>query len=122
MADLRLSIDVSDVQKAITATQRYERQINQLVQRYARGEVSSQAYNRGLLQIKRSYEQLGISSQKATSQVRRYAQQQLEAARQIQTATVAQNNFAAATQGSTRAMGRGHYSPRYCTGCCLYAH
>ena len=106
MADLKLSVDVSDVQKALTATQRYERQINQLAQRYARGQVSSAAYNRGLLQIKRSYEQLGVSSQKATSEVRRYAQQQLQAARDIQQAAVAQRNFTAATQGAARGINR----------------
>jgi hypothetical protein len=106
MADLRLTIDASDIPKAQAAVGGLERKITDLARRYAQGSISQQTYNRGLLQLKRNYEQVGLSSQRATSEVRRYAEAQLRAARTAQQATTAQRQLATATQGTARGMNR----------------
>jgi hypothetical protein len=106
MTDLRLTIDASDIPKAQAAVGGLERKIADLARRYASGSISQQTYNRGLLQLKRNYERVGVSSQKATSEVRRYAAAQLQAAKTAQQAAVAQRQLATATQGSTRAVNR----------------
>jgi hypothetical protein len=106
MADLRLTIDASDIPKAQAAVGGLERKITDLARRYAQGSISQQTYNRGLLQLKRNYEQVGVSSQKATSEVRRYAAAQLQAAKTAQQAAVAQRQLATATQGTARGMNR----------------
>jgi len=107
MADLRLTIDASDIPKAQAAVGGLERKITDLARRYARGAISQQTYNRGLLQLKRNYEKVGISSQKATSEVRRYAAAQLQAARQVKQAAAAQQQMATATQAAGRSVNRG---------------
>jgi hypothetical protein len=106
MADLRLTIDASDIPKAQAAVGGLERKITDLARRYAQGSISQQTYNRGLLQLKRNYEQVGISSQRATSEIRRYAAAQLQAARTAQQAATAQRQLATATQGTARGMNR----------------
>jgi hypothetical protein len=106
MADLRLTVDATDIPKAQAAVGGLERKIADLARRYASGSISQQTYNRGLLQLKRNYERVGISSQKATSEVRRYASAQLQAAKTAQQAAVAQRQLATATQGTARGMNR----------------
>lgn len=78
MSDLKLIIDTSDTEAAISKTVQLENKIKQLASRFSRGSADTATYNKGLLEIKRSYEKLGLSSQKATAEVRKYAKAQLE--------------------------------------------
>lgn len=78
MSDLKLIIDSSDTEAAISKTVQLENKIKQLASRFSRGSADTATYNKGLLEIKRSYEKLGLSSQKATAEVRKYAKAQLE--------------------------------------------
>ena len=94
MADLVLSVDVSSLadarrkldgfQKAMnnlsvnrlaSGVNSLQNSIRQLVEAQAKGTIGSNAYQRGLLELKRAYEQLGYSSQQATAAVRAYAAQ-----------------------------------------------
>jgi hypothetical protein len=94
MADLVLSVDVTslaDARKKLDGFQKamnglsvnqlasgvanLQGKIKQLVEAQAKGNIGASAYNKGLLQLKRAYEQLGYSSQQATAAVRQYAAQ-----------------------------------------------
>jgi len=79
--------------------------IRELVTAQRQGTIGSSAYQLGLLEVKRAYEQMGYSSQAATAAVRRYAAelQRQEAARLAEQATKAlaraQQEAAAAARG-----------------------
>jgi hypothetical protein len=94
MADLVLSVDVTslaDARKKLDGFQKamnglsvnqlasgvanLQGKIKQLVEAQAKGNIGASAYNKGLLELKRAYEQLGYSSQQATAAVRQYAAQ-----------------------------------------------
>ena len=94
MADLVLSVDVTslaDARKKLDGFQKamnglsvnqlasgvanLQGKIRQLVEAQAKGNIGASAYNKGLLELKRAYEQLGYSSQQATAAVRQYAAQ-----------------------------------------------
>jgi hypothetical protein len=94
MADLVLSVDVTSLadarrkldgfQKAMnnlsvnrlaSGIDSVQNSIRQLVEAQARGTIGQTAYQRGLLELKRAYEQMGYSSQQATAAVRAYAAQ-----------------------------------------------
>jgi hypothetical protein len=78
--------------------------IRQLVEAQAKGTIGQTAYQRGLLELKRAYEQLGYSSQQATASVRAYAAQlqkqkaAQEAARAAEELARAQAQVAARTR------------------------
>lgn len=131
MADLVLSVDVTSLadakrkldgfQKAMNGltvnrlaagVDSLQNNIKQLVNAQARGVISTGAYEKGLLQIKRAYEQLGYSSQKATSEVRRFAAQ-------IEQQRASQVSLASAAHTSSRgmnAMGVGMQQAGYQVG------
>lgn len=75
--------------------------IRELVTAQQKGTIGSSAYQLGLLQVKRAYEQMGLTSQAATSAVRRYAAelQRQDAAR---IAEKAANDLAIANQRATQ--------------------
>lgn len=92
MADIVLSVDFSTLKQAqsqldklkaavkgfpvnslVSGLSGLEGKIKQLVDAQSRGTISAKQYNLGLLDVKRAYEQLGLSSQQATSRVRAYA-------------------------------------------------
>jgi hypothetical protein len=94
MADLVLSVDVTSLadarrkldgfQKAMnnlsvnrlaSGINSVQNSIKQLVEAQAKGTIGQNAYQKGLLELKRAYEQLGYSSQRATAAVRAYAAQ-----------------------------------------------
>lgn len=94
MADLVLSVDVSSLAEARRKLDGFQKAMNnlsvnrlasgvnslqnsirQLVEAQAKGTIGSNAYQKGLLELKRAYEQLGYSSQQATAAVRAYAAQ-----------------------------------------------
>ena len=89
MADLVLSVDVTslaDARKKLDGFQKamnnlsvnrlasgidsVQNSIKRLVEAQARGTIGQNAYQKGLLELKRAYEQLGYSSQQATAAVR----------------------------------------------------
>ncbi len=102
MADIKLTVDSSSVVDATTKLKNFqtaasnnssvlslgravdsvEREISELVSMQKKGTISQRLYNKGLTEAKRKYEQLGYSSQKATSDVRRFAEQATKAATQ----------------------------------------
>lgn len=82
MADLKLVIDSSDVGQALSSVGRLEGQIKKLTSRFSSGSSDQATYAKGLLQIKREYEKLGLSSQKATAEVQKYAKAQRASADQ----------------------------------------
>jgi hypothetical protein len=123
MADLVLSVDVTslaDARKKLDGLQKamnglsvnqlasgvanLQGKIKQLVEAQAKGNIGASAYNKGLLQLKRAYEQLGYSSQQATAAVRQYAAQlqrqraAQEAARAAEELARAQAQVAARTR------------------------
>jgi len=114
MADITLTVDVSsladarkklnDFQKAtsnLTVNQlasgikSLQGNIKQLVDAQRDGTIGSNAYNKGLLELKRAYEALGYSSQKATAKVRAYAQQLKDQAAAREAAKAAEEAAAA---------------------------
>ena len=76
MADeiqLKVSADIKEVNSAITATKKFERQITNTVKALNAGKITNKAYNQSLLEIKRGYQEYSTSSQKATADVRKMA-------------------------------------------------
>lgn len=93
MADITLTVDVSSLNKASKTLDAFgdtvrknssivglsrgintlQNNIRELVSAQQKGIIGGSAYQLGLLQVKRAYEQMGLSSQAATSAVRRYA-------------------------------------------------
>jgi hypothetical protein len=92
MADITLTVDVSSLTQASQKLNAFGKEVNkfsviglsrgintlqsnirELVSAQRQGTIGSSAYQLGLLQIKRAYEQMGYSSQAATAAVRRYA-------------------------------------------------
>lgn len=116
MADIILTVDVTslvDAKKKLkdfqTATNNFtvnqlasgikslQNNIKQLVDAQRDGTIGSTAYNKGLLELKRSYMALGYSSDEARKAVRAYAQQ-LKNQSAAQDAAAAAQKAAAATQ------------------------
>jgi len=93
MTDLiEIPIVVKDkgLKQSITSVSQLEKRIIAASKAVDAGSMSQDRYNKILLQSKRDYQTLGVSSQKATYEVRRFAQAQKEAAaaaRLSQTAT-----------------------------------
>jgi len=117
MADITLTVDVSSLNKASKTLDAFgasvrknstivglsrgintlQNNIRELVTAQQKGTIGGSAYQLGLLQVKRAYEQMGLSSQAATSAVRRYAAelQKQDAARAAEEAA---NDLAIANQ------------------------
>jgi len=117
MADITLTVDVSSLNKASKTLDAFgasvrknstivglsrgintlQNNIRELVTAQQKGTIGGSAYQLGLLQVKRAYEQMGLSSQAATSAVRRYAAelQKQDAARDAEKAA---NDLAIANQ------------------------
>jgi hypothetical protein len=121
MADLVLSVDVTslaDARKKLDGFQKamnglsvnqlasgvanLQGKIKQLVEAQAKGNIGASAYNKGLLQLKRAYEQLGYSSQQATAAVRQYAAQLQNQAAAQQAARAAEELARAQAQAAAR--------------------
>jgi len=124
MADITLTVDVSSLNKASKALDAFgasvrknstivglsrgintlQNNIRELVTAQQKGTIGGSAYQLGLLQVKRAYEQMGLSSQAATAAVRRYAAelQKQDAARAAEQAAkalaLAQQQAAAAAK------------------------
>lgn len=83
MADLiELDIVVKDkgLKQSVTTVERLERQIIRAAKAIDQNAISQERYNKILLSAKRDYQTLGMSSQKATYEVRKFAEAQLKAA------------------------------------------
>jgi hypothetical protein len=123
MADITLTVDVSSLKDAQNKLQNFGKEVNkfsvvglsrgittlqnnirELFKAQSQGAIGSKAYQLGLTEIKRAYEQMGYSSQAATAAVRKYAaelQRQEAAAKAAQAAkdlARAQQEAAAAAQ------------------------
>lgn len=104
--ELSLIVREKGLKESLTLTQRLERDITRATKALEENRMSQERYNKVLLQAKREYQTLGVSSQKATSEIRRFAAESRAAmsATTSQTAaierqTVAlQKNAAAANQ------------------------
>lgn len=79
LATIRIPVDSSDMVRAVKDANRLEGSIKLLEKSFGAGNIGSQQFNKGLLQLKRQYEGLFGSSQKATFEVRRYARSLQEA-------------------------------------------
>jgi len=79
MADLKLSIDVSDAIKATQTLRKVESNIRQLSARVASGSITQDTYNKGLRQQNAILRQTGVSVSKATTMIHSYAKSVLEA-------------------------------------------
>lgn len=77
--ELSLVVREKGLKESLTLTQRLEREITRATKALDANKMSQDRYNKVLLQAKREYQTLGVSSQKATSEVRKFAaaQQQL---------------------------------------------
>ena len=84
MADLiELDLVVRDkgLKQSVSTVERLERQLIKAAKAVEQNRISQDRYNKILLQSKREYQALGMSSQKATAQVRKFAEAQREAGR-----------------------------------------
>ena len=84
MADLiELDLVVRDkgLKQSVSTVERLERQLIKAAKAVEQNRISQSRYNKILLQSKREYQALGMSSQKATAQVRKFAEAQREAGR-----------------------------------------
>lgn len=116
MADLiEIPIVVKDkgLKQSITTVSQLERRITAAAKAVDSGAMSQERFNKILLQAKRDYQGLGLSSQKATYEVRKYAQAQKEAAAAARvnqtvmtTLTGAKTRFAAAATSASDATSR----------------
>ena len=87
MADLiELDLVVRDkgLKQSVSTVGRLERQLIKAAKAVEQNRISQDRYNKILLQSKREYQALGMSSQKATAQVRKFAEAQREAGRAAQ--------------------------------------
>ena len=73
LATIRIPVDSSDMVRAVKDARGLENSIKLLEKSFGTGNIGSQQFSKGLLQLKRQYEGLFGSSQKATSEVQRYA-------------------------------------------------
>jgi hypothetical protein len=99
MADLKISVDMSDIPAAVQATRRFERQIDDLAGRLARGAITSGTYQKALNQLSGQYRRLGVDINTARSNIMTYGRAAAEAARE-------QQALLTATQASTRGINR----------------
>jgi|11BtaG_2_1085332.scaffolds.fasta_scaffold00317_19 hypothetical protein len=104
MADL-IELDVvvrnKGLKESISTTERLERQIIKASKALDQNRISQERYNKILLSAKREYEALGLKSQKATAQVRRFA----DAQRDLSTAVNAGGVAAQQTARKTNQLG-----------------
>ena len=96
LIELDLVVKQKGLKESISATERLERQITRAAKAVEQNRISQDRYNKVLLIAKREYQALGVSSQKATSQVRRFADAQRAAAAETQKTTAAIGNATAA--------------------------
>lgn len=105
MADL-IELDVvvrnKGLKESLTTVERLERQLTNAAKAVEQNRISQDRYNKVLLSAKRQYEALGVSSQKATGQVRRFADAQRQAAKDITLATVAIKGNVQAQMAATK--------------------
>jgi hypothetical protein len=116
MADLiEIPIVVKDkgLKQSITTVSQLEKRIAAAAKAVDAGAMSQDRFNKVLLQAKRDYQGLGLSSQKATYEVRKYAQAQKEAAAAarinqtaMRTLTGSKTRFAAAASSASDATSR----------------
>jgi hypothetical protein len=116
MADLiEIPIVVKDkgLKQSITTVSQLEKRIAAAAKAVDAGAMSQDQFNKVLLQAKRDYQGLGLSSQKATYEVRKYAQAQKEAAAAarinqtaMRTLTGSKTRFAAAASSASDATNR----------------
>ena len=99
MADLKISVDMTDIPAAVQATQRFERQINTLASQLARGSITTGTYQKGLQQLSQKYAKLGVDVNTAKSSIMSYGRAAAEAAR-------AQQAMFAASQASSAGINR----------------
>ena len=75
MESFKRAMNGLSVNQLVTGVGAVQSKIKQLVDAQAKGTIGANAYQKGLLELKRAYEQLGYSSQQATAAVRQYAAQ-----------------------------------------------
>ncbi len=108
MADLiELDIVVRDktLKQSVSTVDRLERQISKANKAINEGTMSQTKYNKILLAAKREYQALGMSSQKATGQVRAFAAANQKALANTQANTAAVHNNTAALNANASALG-----------------
>ncbi|CAB4139419.1 hypothetical protein UFOVP346_45 [uncultured Caudovirales phage] len=79
LSTIRIPVDSSPVNEAVAKLRSLELKFRNLVRQ---SEVGSAQYKRGLLEIKRAYQELGVSSQRASAEIDRYSKAVLNAAAQ----------------------------------------
>lgn len=73
LATIRIPVDSSDMVKAVREAKNLESGVKMLFGALTSGAISVEQYNKGLLNLKRKYEELFTSSQQATARVRGYS-------------------------------------------------
>jgi len=108
MADLiELDIVVRDktLKQSVSTVDRLERQITKANKAINEGTMSQSKYNKILLAAKREYQALGMSSQKATGQVRAFAAANKKSQIETHASTAAIHNNTAALHSNSKALG-----------------
>jgi hypothetical protein len=67
--------DTKSISSVINKTNSLEAEVKKIVAAYRVGKISTDEYNKGLLQTKRAYDSISPSSQKATAEVRKLAKE-----------------------------------------------
>ena len=98
LATIRIPVDSSDMVQAVRESKNLERGIKMLVDAFDAGVIGASQFGKGLLQLKREYQDLFTSSQQATAAVRGHAKSLQESATAAEQAAVAKNNLAMATK------------------------
>jgi aryl carrier-like protein len=73
LAKMKLTFDVSDVTKAEAALMRAEKKVQKFTKAFDEGRMDQKRYNQALLETKREVTKAGVSHQRASSLVKRYA-------------------------------------------------
>lgn len=96
LIELDLVVREKGLKQSLSTVERLERQIIRAAKAVDNNRISQERYNKILLQSKRDYQALGLSSQKATALVRKFAEAQRGA---VQTT----NNLTGAVKKQTQA-------------------
>jgi len=104
--ELKLVVKEKGLKESITAVSKLERDIIKATKAFNSAKISQDRYNKILLAAKREYQALGVSSQKATAEIRRFAAAQLQAMGNVNNTTSAINKQTAAQMTATKANNR----------------
>lgn len=98
LATIRIPVDSSDMVQAVRESRNLERAVKMLVEAFDSGAIGANQFSKGLLQVKREYQDLFTSSQQATARIRSFAASLQDSKIAAEQATKAKTDLAMATK------------------------